>query len=110
MKSRYGVLRLTKTCAEQIEALLNRDISGVEKMKTRLRKYDIEFKIRSTENAELESKLRAAQEAGKEKIANRLKYAGMEQELRELHKVVDSIHEEILAAAKEHAANKRLEK
>lgn len=87
-----------KSRAEEIETLLNRYIPGVEKMKTRLRKYDAEYKTLSAENAALATKLETAQEAGKEKIANRLKYAGMEQELRELHKVVDSIPPEIAAA------------
>ena len=99
-----------KARAGEIEALLDRYIPGVEKMKTRLRKYDAEYRTLGAENAALETKLRAAREAGKEKIANRLKYAGMEKELQELRRVVDSIPEEILAAARAHAANKRLEK
>ncbi len=90
--------KAAKARAGEIESLLDRYIPGVEKMKTRLKKYDTEYKTLGAENAELEAKLLAAQEAGKEKIANRLKYAGMEQELQELLKVVDSIPEEILKA------------
>ena len=87
-----------KTRAGEIEALLEQYLSGVEKMKTRLKKYDTEYRTLTAENAALETELEKAQDAGKEKIANRLRYAGMEQELRELHKVVDSIPPEILTA------------
>ncbi len=87
-----------KARAGEIEALLERYIPGVENMKTKLKKYDTEYRALTAENAALETELEKAQDAGKEKIANRLKYAGMEQELRELHKVVDSIPPEILAA------------
>ena len=70
-------------------------------MKTKLKKYDTEYKTLSAENAALESKLAAAEDKSREKIANRLKFAGMEQELRDLHALVDSIPKEILAAATE---------
>ena len=72
-------------------------VAIVEKMKTKLKKYDTEYRTLTAENAALETELEKAQDAGKEKIANRLKYAGLEQELRELHKVVDGIPPEILA-------------
>lgn len=87
-----------KARAGEIGTLLELYIPGVEKMKTRLKKYDTEYKTLTAENAALETELEKAQDAGKEKIANRLKYAGLEQELRELHKVVDSIPPEILTA------------
>lgn len=43
----------------------------------------------------------------KKKIANRLKYAGMEQELRELHALADSIPKEIFEVfqSQKHAAS-----
>ena len=82
----------------EIEALLDKYIPGVEKMKTRLRKYEAEYKTLSSENADLESRLQTADEQRREKLTNRLKYGEMEQELRELHKVVDSIPPEIMAA------------
>jgi hypothetical protein len=66
--------------AAEIEKLLDKYIHGVEVMKTKLRKYDTEYKTLTAENAELEGKLRTAEDAGKERIANRLKYAGMEKE------------------------------
>lgn len=87
-----------KARTAEIEKLLEQYIPGVEKMKTKLRKYDSAYKALSAENAELETELRSAKNAGKEKIANRLKYAGMEQELQELHALVDNIPPEILAA------------
>lgn len=68
------------------------------------------YKTLTAENAALESKLEAAEAAGKEKIANRLKYAGMEQELRDLHALVDSIPKEILDAAERNQRNKPQER
>ena len=82
----------------EIEALLDKYIPGVEKMKTRLRKYEAEYKSLSSENADLESRLQVADEQRREKLANRLKYGEMEQEIRELHKIVDTIPPEIIAA------------
>ena len=82
----------------EITVLLDEYIPGVKKMKTRLKKYDTEYKTLTAEKAALESKLEAAENAGREKIANRLKYAGMEQELRDLHALVDSIPSEIVEA------------
>lgn len=84
--------------AAEIEKLLDKYIPGVETMKTRLRKYDTEYKTLTAENAELEGKLRTAEDAGKERIANRLKYAGMEKELQELHSMLDNIPPEIVTA------------
>ena len=65
-----------------------------------LRAQLLSFSSESRENAALESKLEAAKNAGNKKIAKRLKYAEMKQELRDLHALVDSIPPEILAAAK----------
>ena len=87
-----------KSRVSEVASLLDEYILGVEKMKTRLRKYDSEYKTLTAENAVLESKLEAAENAGREKIANRLKYAGIEQELRDLHALVDSIPPEIVEA------------
>ena len=87
-----------KARTTEIAGLLDEYIPGVEKMKTRLRKYDTEYKTLTAENA------------GKEKIANRLKYAGMEQELRDLHALVDSIPKEILDAAERNQRNKPQER
>ena len=82
----------------EVEQLLDEYIPGVEKMKTRLKRYSTENKALKEEKAELEGRLKTAEEAGKEKIANRLKYAGMEKELQELHAMVDTIPPEIMEA------------
>ena len=87
-----------KSRVSEVASLMDEYIPGVEKMNTRLRKYDTEYKTLTAENAALESKLEAAEDASREKIANRLKYAGMEQELRDLHALVDSIPPEIVEA------------
>ena len=99
-----------KSRTAEITGLLDEYIPGVEKMKTKLKKYDTEYKTLTAENAALESKLEAAEDAGREKIANRLKYAGMEQELRDLHALVDSIPKEILNAAERNPRNKPQER
>ena len=76
-------------------------------MKTKLRKYGTEYKTLTAENAELEGKLRTAEEAGKERIANRLKYAGMEKELQELHSMLDNIPPEILTAFRQRSEKQK---
>ena len=87
-----------KSRAGEIEALLEQYLPGVEKMKTKLKRYDNSFKALTAENRELETKLQTAEDARREKIANRLKYADMERELQELHALVDTIPPEILSA------------
>lgn len=91
-------------------SFLDEYISGVKRMKTRLRKYDSDYKTLTAENAALESTPGAAENAGKAKIVNWLKYAGMEQKLRDLHALVDSIPPEIIAAAGRNQRNKMLER
>ena len=76
-------------------------------MKTKLRKYDTEYKTLTAENAELEGKLRTAEDAGKERIANRLKYAGMEKELQELHSMLYNIPPEILTAFRQRSKRQK---
>ena len=88
--------------AEEIEDLLNRYIPDVEKMKTRLKKYDSEYKALAAENTELESKLEIAENRRRVKIDKQLKYVTMEQELRDLHALVDSIPPEIVQAYSNH--------
>lgn len=91
----------------EVEKLLDEYIPGVEKMKTRLKRYSAENKTLKEEKAELEGKLKSAEGAGKEKIANRLKYAGMEKELQELHAMVDTIPPEIMAAFRERSERQK---
>ena len=93
--------------AAEVKQLLDEYIPGVEKMKTRLKRYSTESKALKEEKAELEGKLKSAEEAGKEKIANRLKYAGMEKELQELHAMVDTIPPEIMAAFRERSERQK---
>ena len=93
--------------AAEVERLLDEYIPGVEKMKTRLKKYGSEYKALKEENAELESRLRTAEDAGKERIANRLKYAGMEKELQELHSMLDNIPPEILTAFRQRSERQK---
>ena len=81
-RSTWHTILLARSRAAEIEKLLDKYIPGVEAMETKLRKYDTEYKTLTAENAELEGKLRTAEDAGKERIANRLKYAGMEKELQ----------------------------
>lgn len=96
-----------KARTAEVEQLLDEYIPGVEKMKTRLKRYSTENKTLKEEKAELEGKLKSAEEAGKEKIANRLKYAGMEKELQELHAMVDTIPPEIMAAFRERSERQK---
>jgi hypothetical protein len=96
-----------KARTAEVEQLLDEYIPGVEKMKTRLKRYSTENKTLKEEKAELEGKLKSAEEAGKEKIANRLKYAGIEKELQELHAMVDTIPPEIMAAFRERSERQK---
>ena len=92
-----------KTKMEELEALLDKYVPAAEAMRTKLRKYDKAYRELSNENVALEAELQTAKNAGKEKIANRLKYGNMEQELRELHALVDHIPPEIVAAYRSRA-------
>ena len=71
-------------------------------MRTKLKKYDKAYRELSDENTALEAELKTAQNAGREKIANKLKYGKMEQELSELHALMDNIPPEIIAAYRRH--------
>ena len=87
-----------KAKMEELETLLDKYVPEAEAMRTKLRKYDKAYRELSDENAALEAELQTAKNVGKEKIANRLKYSKMEQELRELHALVDHIPAEIVDA------------
>ena len=95
-----------KTRAEAIEQLLSKYIPGAEKVKTALRKYEKELKAAAQDNAELTEKLQTAENASKEKLANRLKYGAMEQELADLRALVGSIPPEVIKAANERNKNR----
>lgn len=83
-----------KKRAAEIEALLDKYIPGVEKMRTRLKKYNSAYKELKTEVAALEKEV----DASKESVLKRMETTQKLRELEELQKVVASIPEEILRA------------
>ena len=87
-----------KSKMEELEALLDKYVPATEALRTKLRKYDKAYKALSDENSALEAELQTAKDDSKEKIAARLKYGKMEQELCELHALIDNIPPEIVAA------------
>lgn len=87
-----------KAKAEELAALLGKYVPGAEALRTKLRKYDKAYKALSDENSALEAELQTAKDASKEKIADRLKYGKTEQELCELHALIDNMPPEIVAA------------
>ncbi len=93
-----------KKRAAEIEALLDKYIPGVEKMRTRLKKYNTAYKELKAEVATLEKEV----DASKESVLKRLETAQKLRELEELQKVVDNIPKEILDTYK-HSQNLRKE-
>ena len=87
-----------KSKMEELEALLDKYVPATEALRTKLRKYDKAYKALSDENSALEAELQTAKDDSKEKIAARLKYGKTEQELCELHALIDNIPPEIVAA------------
>ncbi len=87
-----------KSKMEELEALLDKYVPATEALRTKLRKYDKAYKALSDENSALEAELQTAKDDSKERIADRLKYGKTEQELCELHALIDNIPPEIVAA------------
>ena len=87
-----------KAKAEELEALLGKYVPGAEALRTKLRKYDKAYKALSDENSALEAELQTAKDSSKERIADRLKYGKTEQELCELHALIDNMPPKIVAA------------
>ena len=87
-----------KSKMEELETLLDKYVPATEALRTKLRKYDKAYKALSDENTALEAELQTAKDAGKERIADRLKYGKTEQELCELHALIDKMPPEIVAA------------
>ena len=87
-----------KAKLDELEALLGKYVPGTEALRTKLRKYDKAYKALSDENSALEAELKTAKDASKERIADRLKYGKTEQELCELHALIDNMPPEIVAA------------
>ncbi len=93
-----------KKRAAEIETLLDKYIPGVEKMRTRLKKYNAAYKELKAEVAALEKEV----DASKESVLKRLETGQRLRELEELQKVVDNIPKEILDTYK-HSQNLRKE-
>ena len=84
-----------KTKAEELEALLDKYIPGVEVMRTKLKKYDKTYKELTEENAELEKNLSSA---SKESVRKKLEISQKLNELDELRRTVDAIPDEVIRA------------
>ena len=84
-----------KAKAEELEALLDKYIPGVEVMRTKLKRYDKTYKELTEENAELEKKLSSA---SKESVRKKLEISQKLNELDELRRTVDTIPEEVIRA------------
>ena len=84
-----------KAKAEELEALLDKYIPGVEDMRTKLKKYDKIYKELTEENAELEKKLSSA---SKESVRKKLEISQKLNELDELRRTVDAIPDEVIRA------------
>ena len=82
-----------KKRAAEIEALLEKYTPGVEKMRTRLKKYDAAYKELKAEISALEKQV----DASKESTLRRLELLQQVQELENLRKLVDAIPDEIIA-------------
>ena len=96
-----------KTKAEELEALLDKYIPGVEVMRTKLKKYDKTYKELTEENAELEKKLSSA---SRESIQKKLETQRKLSELDELRRTVEVLPPEVLKAAKKVIAHKPQER
>ena len=96
-----------KAKAEELEALLDKYIPGVEIMRTKLKKYDKTYKELTEENAELEKKLSSA---SRESIQKKLETQRKLSELDELRRTVEVLPPEILQEAKNVIAHKPQER
>ncbi len=81
-----------KKRAAEIEALIEKYIPRVEKMRTQLKKYNSAYKELKAEVAALEKEV----DASKESVIRRIETAQKLRELEGLQKVVDNIPKEIL--------------
>ena len=82
-----------KSKAEELEALLDKYIPGVEAMRTKLKKYDKTYKELTAENAELEKEHNSA---SRESIQKKLEIQRKLSELDELRRTVDSIPDAVI--------------
>ena len=86
--------------AAEIEALLERYIPSVEKMRTQLKRYDSAFKTLKAEKAELEQEVNAS----KESVVKRLELMQKLNDYEELRRTVEAIPPEIM---REYAARSK---
>ena len=96
-----------KAKTEELAALLGKYVPGAEALRTKLKKYDADYKALTAENAAMEKQLDAS---SKESILKKLEINEKLRELDELHRMVDGIPPEILQAAKQVAAHKQQER
>ena len=82
-----------KSKAEELEALLDKYIPGVEAMRTKLKKYDKTYKELTAENAELEKELNSV---SRESIQKKLEIQRKLSELDELRHTMDSIPDAVI--------------
>ncbi len=92
-----------KTKTEELEALLERYIPGVEALRTKLKRYDKAYKELTEEVSELEKKLDSA---SKDSVQRKLEINQKLSELEELRKTVDAIPPELIKIARNSVANK----
>ncbi|MBE6771135.1 MAG: plasmid recombination protein [Ruminococcaceae bacterium] len=92
-----------KTKTEELEALLERYIPGVEALRTKLKRYDKAYKELTEEVSELEKKLDSA---SKDSVQRKLEINQKLSELEELRKTVDAIPPEFIKTVRNNAANK----
>ncbi len=91
-----------KSRASEVAVLLDEYIPGVEKFGTKLNKAAARNRELSAENEDLKDKLTDAENAGREKIKNRLEQAELKKEVEELRATVARIPEEIMQAYANH--------
>ena len=82
-----------KAKLDELEAMLDKYIPGVEVMRTKLKKYDKTYKELTAENAELEKELNSA---SRESIHKKLEIQRKLSELDELRRTVDSIPDAVI--------------
>ena len=92
-----------KAKTEELEALLEKYVPGVEDMRTKLKKYSRAYSELREENARLEERLSSATEHS---IRKKMEVQRKLGELEELRRTVEELPPEILAGAKRAAVNK----
>ena len=92
-----------KKKSAEVEALLEEYLPGVERMQTRLRKYDGAYKDLKAENAALKKK----ENDSRESVKRRLEVAQQLQELDDLRRAVENVPPEILEAYSQQTRKER---